>query len=184
MLRAKAQKFKDRGASLRDRTLTSTDKLLSTTSIPLVDVTVNALNNTGVFRKALSAGWIFIMRRRYPNCIAKRSASGSSHCCNRKNLSLSVTRQVSCALRHLLRELQQPGGRRGFRQGVSAQRHPHRYRAERECCGMPKLELGDLDSVDALKQANIPVLAKLVDEGYDLTARFRRVSSCISRNYR
>ena len=29
---------------------------------------------------------------------------------------------------------------------------------------MPKLELGDLDSVDALKQANIPVLAKLVDE--------------------
>ena len=34
MLRAKAQKFKDRGASLRDRTLTSTDKLLSTTSIP------------------------------------------------------------------------------------------------------------------------------------------------------
>ena len=39
-----------------------------------------------------------------------------------------------------------------------------------KCCGMPKLELGDLDSVDALKQANIPVLAKLVDEGYDLTA--------------
>ena len=55
MLRAKAQKFKNQGASLRDRTLTSTDKLLSTTSIPLIDVTVNALNNTGVFRKALSA---------------------------------------------------------------------------------------------------------------------------------
>ena len=47
MLRAKAQKFKNQGASLRDRTLTSTDKLLSTTSIPLIDVTVNALNNTG-----------------------------------------------------------------------------------------------------------------------------------------
>ena len=30
--------------------------MLSTTSIPLVDITVNALNNTGVFRKALSAG--------------------------------------------------------------------------------------------------------------------------------
>ncbi|MEL0307557.1 MAG: Fe-S oxidoreductase, partial [Halieaceae bacterium] len=56
MLRAKAQRFKEKGASLRDRTLTSTDRLLSTTSIPLVDVTVNALNNTGVFRKALAAG--------------------------------------------------------------------------------------------------------------------------------
>ena len=44
MLRAKAQKFKNQGASLRDRTLTSTDKLLSTTSIPLIDVTVNVLN--------------------------------------------------------------------------------------------------------------------------------------------
>ena len=51
MLRAKAQKFKNQGASLRDRTLTSTDKLLSTTSIPLIDVTVNALNSTGVFQK-------------------------------------------------------------------------------------------------------------------------------------
>ncbi len=56
MLRAKAQRFKDQGASLRDRTLTSTDRLLSSTSIPLVDVTVNALNKTNVFRKALSVG--------------------------------------------------------------------------------------------------------------------------------
>ena len=29
------------------------------------------------------------------------------------------------------------------------------------CCGMPKLELGDLETVAKLKQANIPVLAKL-----------------------
>ena len=29
-----------------------------------------------------------------------------------------------------------------------------------KCCGMPKLELGDLESVNAAKEANIPVLAK------------------------
>ena len=34
-----------------------------------------------------------------------------------------------------------------------------------KCCGMPKLELGDLDAVNALKEANIPVLAALVDAG-------------------
>ena len=85
MLRAKAQKYKDQGASLRDRTLTSTDKLLGTTSIPLVDITVNALNNTGVFRKALSAVWMFIMRRHYPSCIAKHFAKGSSRCCKLKS---------------------------------------------------------------------------------------------------
>ena len=41
---------------------------------------------------------------------------------------------------------------------------------------MPKLELGDLDSVAKAKEANIPVLAKLVDEGYDLIAP---VPSCV-----
>jgi glycerol-3-phosphate dehydrogenase subunit C len=45
-----------------------------------------------------------------------------------------------------------------------------------KCCGMPKLELGDLDAVDALKQANIPVLADLVDRGYDLVAP---IPSCV-----
>jgi Fe-S oxidoreductase len=39
--------------------------------------------------------------------------------------------------------------------------------AEQEaCCGMPKLELGDLESVDKLKKKNIPVLARLAKEGY------------------
>jgi Fe-S oxidoreductase len=43
--------------------------------------------------------------------------------------------------------------------------------AEKEqCCGMPKLELGDLAAVVRAKEANIPALAKLVDEGWDIVA--------------
>jgi Fe-S oxidoreductase len=34
------------------------------------------------------------------------------------------------------------------------------------CCGMPKLELGDLESVAALKEKNVPPLARLAREGY------------------
>jgi glycerol-3-phosphate dehydrogenase subunit C len=34
------------------------------------------------------------------------------------------------------------------------------------CCGMPKLELGDLDAVARLKAINIPPLAKLARAGY------------------
>jgi Fe-S oxidoreductase len=41
---------------------------------------------------------------------------------------------------------------------------------------MPKLELGDLESVRKAKEANIPVLAKLVDQGYDLIAP---IPSCV-----
>jgi Fe-S oxidoreductase len=43
------------------------------------------------------------------------------------------------------------------------------------CCGMPKLELGDLETVAKLKQANIPVLARLAREGY---AILTAVPSC------
>jgi Fe-S oxidoreductase len=40
-------------------------------------------------------------------------------------------------------------------------------RIEKEsCCGMPKLELGDIESVLRLKEANAPALAKLAREGY------------------
>jgi Fe-S oxidoreductase len=39
--------------------------------------------------------------------------------------------------------------------------------AEKEaCCGMPKLELGDLDAVEKLKNINIPALARLARDGY------------------
>ena len=39
------------------------------------------------------------------------------------------------------------------------------------CCGMPKLELGDLDAVERLKNGNIPVLARLAQEGYAILTR-------------
>jgi Fe-S oxidoreductase len=41
--------------------------------------------------------------------------------------------------------------------------------AEKEaCCGMPKLELGDLEAVAKAKQVNIPALAAMVDKGWDI----------------
>jgi Fe-S oxidoreductase len=49
--------------------------------------------------------------------------------------------------------------------------------AEKEqCCGMPKLELGDLEAVEKSKQANIPVLAKMIDAGWDIVAP---IPSCV-----
>jgi glycerol-3-phosphate dehydrogenase subunit C len=37
-----------------------------------------------------------------------------------------------------------------------------------KCCGMPKLELGDLESIAKLKDANVPALAAKVDEDWDI----------------
>lgn len=48
---------------------------------------------------------------------------------------------------------------------------------EREvCCGMPKLELGDLDTVAKYKERNVPVLANAIRDGWDVTAA---IPSCV-----
>ena len=48
--------------------------------------------------------------------------------------------------------------------------------AKEECCGMPKLELGDLDSVARHKERNIPELMKVINDGYDIVAP---IPSCV-----
>jgi Fe-S oxidoreductase len=48
--------------------------------------------------------------------------------------------------------------------------------ARERCCGMPKLELGDLDAVARARDVNVPELARLVDDGWDLVAP---VPSCV-----
>jgi Fe-S oxidoreductase len=47
---------------------------------------------------------------------------------------------------------------------------PHVLAEKEACCGMPKLELGDLEGVRALKEKNIPALAKLARAGYAIVA--------------
>ena len=48
--------------------------------------------------------------------------------------------------------------------------------ASERCCGMPKLELGDLESVRALKERNIEALHELVAAGWDVMAP---IPSCV-----
>jgi len=48
--------------------------------------------------------------------------------------------------------------------------------AGERCCGMPKLELGDLEAVARLKEFNIPQLKALVAQGFDIVAP---IPSCV-----
>ena len=177
MLRAKAQKFKNQGASFRDRTLTSTDKLLSTTSIPLIDVTVNALNNTGVFRKALSASMDIHHEAPLPKLHSKTLRKRVKPLLQHQDptpvgdTTGKVALYATCYGNYNSPEVGEDFVKVFQHNGIHIDIVP-----KEQCCGMPKLELGDLDSVDTLKRANIPVLAKLVDEGYDLTAP---IPSCV-----
>jgi glycerol-3-phosphate dehydrogenase subunit C len=177
MLRAKAHKYKEQGASVRDKLLTSTDAVFSAASIPLVDVTVNALNRNPTFRKALESTLGVhhaapipefhsnTMRKRvHPMVrdIAPRAAGTTTG---------KVALYTTCYGNYNSPQLGEDFVQVYQHNNIHIELVP-----KEKCCGMPKLELGDLDSVEKLKNENIPVLAALVDQGYDLIAP---IPSCV-----
>ncbi len=177
MLRAKAQKFKDQGASFRDKTLTSTDTVFGMTSIPLVDVTVNALNSNNSFRKVLEKTLDIHHEAPIPkfhaNTLRKRVKDSIREIAPQAmgETTGKVALYATCYGNYNSPEIGEDFVKVFQHNNIHIDVVP-----KEKCCGMPKLELGDLEAVNALKEANIPVLAKLVDEGYDLIAP---IPSCV-----
>ncbi len=180
MLRAKAVKFQKGETKLRDRFLSSTDmvgKLVTT--IPLVDKTVNAANRNKGLRKALSSVLGVHPDAPLPEyhhqTLRRRGDRGAP--ANPEQLSpAGRTRGKVALFATCYGNYSNPGLGEDFfkvfrHNGIIMDLVP----SER-CCGMPRLELGDLQAVARAREANIPILARLVDEGYDIIAP---VPSCV-----
>ncbi len=177
MLRAKAQRFKEEGVPFRDRVLTNTDAVSKLATIPLVDVTVNALNKSSGFRKVLENTLGVHQEAPVPeyhrNTLRKRAAAMVTPI---EPVPMNGTTGKLALYATCYGNYNTPGIGEDFMKvfqhnGVMIDIVP-----KEACCGMPKFDLGDLETVDKLKQQNIPVLAKLADEGYDLTAP---IPSCV-----
>jgi glycerol-3-phosphate dehydrogenase subunit C len=180
MLRAKAVKFREKGASMRDRILTSTDTVGRLATIPLVDVTVNALNKNNTFRKALDKGLGVHHQAPVPEyhskTMRKRVAPMIAKAAPMEAQTAGVTTGKVALYVTCYGNYNSPVLGEDFYEVFSHNDIKLDLVPREQCCGMPKLELGDLESVQRLKEANIPVLAKLVDEGYDLIAP---IPSCV-----
>lgn len=171
MLRAKAIKFKEEGASFRDKVLTSTDTVGKLATIPLVDITVNALNQNQTFRKVFES--TFGVHRNAPvpgyhsKTLRKRVASMAKDVTPQAvgRTTGKVALYATCYGNY-----NSPNLGEDFYQVFQHNDIHIDIVPKEKCCGMPKLELGDFESVNSLKEANIPVLADLVDQGYDLIA--------------
>ncbi len=177
MLRAKAVKFKEHGAPIRDRLLTSTDKTFAAVSIPLLDITVNAVNRNSTLRRLLEKTAGIHHEAPLPTFHSKtlkKRVRPLIHPISHEpvgDTTGKIALYATCYGNYNSPELGEDFVR------VFQHNKIHIDIVPREkCCGMPKMELGDLDAVDKLKRANIPVLAALVDEGYDLTAP---IPSCV-----
>lgn len=178
MLRAKAVKFRKQGASSRDRILTSTDAVASLAGIPVVSGVVNAANRSKPIRKVLEATLGVhadaVLPEYHSKTMRKRLAGHVSD--ESKAEPTATTRGkvamfATCYGNHNAPELGEDLVAVFEHNGI-----PMKLAEKEQCCGMPKLELGDLEAVRKAKDANIPVLASLVDEGWDIVAP---VPSCV-----
>jgi len=172
MLRGKAIQFRAGGAhGLRDRVLSSTDRNGRLASIPVVVHAVNAANRAPVLRKALENvlgvhrdAWLPAFAS--PSFRARPPAGGNeAEVRDGTRTPGKVAIFTTCYVNY-----NEPGIGRDLAAILDHNAIPWVLAEKEHCCGMPKLELGDLESVAKLKAKNIPRLARLARDGYAILA--------------
>ena len=170
MLRAKAFKFKTQPIPLRDKILSSTDLVGSIAGIPVVAQAVNAVNDTAFGRKMLDKTLGVHPDAPVPeyhsDTYRKRHARASHPVLEAKPAGETKGRVVLFATCYGNRNEPELGA--DLTAVFEHNGIPVTVLKQERCCGMPKLELGDLESIQRLKDANIPALAAKVDEGWDI----------------
>src|SRR5688572_8400688 len=166
MLRAKAVKFKKGEVSLRDRLLTSTDALGKLAAIPVVAQAVNAVNRNGLARSAMQSVLGVHKERELPPYAPRtfRGSAAESTAPEAKDGERTPGKVAIFATCYA--NYNEPGMGHDLLALLAHNGIPYVVVEKQACCGMPKLELGDLDAVAKLKEVNIPPLARLAREGY------------------
>ena len=175
MLRAKAIKFKKGEVGGGEKFLASTDVHGQFAGIPVVVQVVNAVNKTKFARKQMDSmlgvhpdAWMpELATQRFRWGAAK---SPSTVVTNGERTPGKVAIFSTCFINY-----NEPGIGHDLLKLLAHNDIPYVVVDKEKCCGMPKLELGDLDAVAAHKAANMPVLARYAKEGYAIVSA---VPSC------
>ncbi|MGA7801391.1 MAG: heterodisulfide reductase-related iron-sulfur binding cluster [Gammaproteobacteria bacterium] len=178
MLRAKAVKYRKGQTRRRDRILTSTDAVGRLAGIPVVAQTVNAANRNGAARKLLDKVLGVhpgaVLPSYHSRSLRKRLQGRRSEAADAEAVGETtgkVALFATCYGNYNEPDLGEDLVAVFEHNGI-----PVTVAQQERCCGMPKLELGDLDAVEKLKDVNIPQLVRLIDEGWDIVAP---VPSCV-----
>jgi Fe-S oxidoreductase len=178
MLRAKVKAFEDGKPRFRDKVLSATDTVGSLAGIPVVAEAVNAVNRSKLGRKLLEKTLGVDPQAPVPKYHSRtarsrlagrvgRPASGKPAAGTLGRVAVFATCYGNRNHPGLVEDL------------VAVFEHNDIGVAlvgRERCCGMPKLELGDLKSIEKLKEANIDELYARARDGWDLTAV---VPSCV-----
>jgi Fe-S oxidoreductase len=178
MLRAKAYRFRNDDTKWRDRLITTTDPIFATLSTPGIGQLANAAINSPALRK-LADKTVgihpqapvpkFHTRTLNRRMDAQQDASQPAQATGRTRGKVAIF--VTCYGNHNEPHVVEDMVAVLKHNGISV-----RLLMDARCCGMPKLELGDLNSVAKLKGANLPIFLEAIDAGYDLMAP---IPSCV-----
>jgi Fe-S oxidoreductase len=167
MLRAKAIQFKKgTPTEFRDTTLSNTSANGKLASIPIVVQTVNALAHNKTAR-AIGEKVIGIHKDAWlPEYASKpfektHATSKPLPVKNGAKTPGKVAIYTTCYV-----NWNEPGIGHDLIKVLEHNEIPYVVVDKQACCGMPKLELGDLDSVAELAKVTLPQLANLAREGY------------------
>jgi Fe-S oxidoreductase len=177
MLRAKAVKAKKGEVRFRDKVLASTDVVGSIAGIPVVAQAVNAINKTETGRMLLDATLGVAVDAPVPDYhsnSARKQLAG-------RELAAPATPTAETRGRVVLfttcyGNRNEPDLNLDLVEVFEHNGIPVKIVSQEKCCGMPKLELGDLEAVARHKETNIPALKQAIDEGYDIVAP---IPSCV-----
>ncbi|MCC6611187.1 MAG: Fe-S oxidoreductase [Burkholderiales bacterium] len=175
MLRAKTVKFRKQGAPFRDRLLSSTDAIGKLAAIPVVAQTVNAVNKFGPARAAMDSVLGVHRDRELPPYASTKFRRAAAKSTQHEVRDGSRTPGKVAIFSTCYVNYNEPGIGHDLLRVLDHNAIPYVMVEKEACCGMPKLELGDLESVERLKNVNIPPLARLACEGY---AILTAVPSC------
>ena len=177
MLRGKAiaHKKKKKGLlnRLRDKALTSTDQISSILKIPLVDITYKKLSESKLLRKTTSSLTGIHELAPLPQLENSKEYITNTEISPEKVGSTSgkVAIFEGCYCRNYKPTLVED-----LIQVLEHNEILVKVIAEEKCCGMPKLDLGDLESVEKLMEFNVPKLIEEINSGFDIISL---VPSCV-----
>jgi len=174
MLRAKAYNFQRGNVGVRDKLLTSTDKVGSFAGIPIVAETVNISNQIKPIRKIMEKTIGIhsdaVLPKFYSNSLRKRFKKIQT-ADDDANYNSKVAIFVTC-----YGNRNEPDVVEDLIAILKHNQIEVRLVEQEKCCGMPKMELGDLKSVERLKDFNIPQLLDLVEDNWNIVAP---IPSCV-----
>ena len=166
MLRAKAVKFKKGEVSTRDKVLSDTDGLGMFAGIPIVTQTVNAVNKTKPMR-ALVENVLGVDKDAWlPEFATTKFRSNAAKSKQHPVKDGTKTPGKVAIYSTCYVNYNEPGIGHDLLAILEHNEIPYVMVEKEACCGMPKLEQGDLEGVAEKKAINIPQLAKLAKEGY------------------